>query len=110
MFACWQALKDARLNLVGHQMEIWSISPIVKVSTGAEIAKSSLLPRIRQNREASNRTRASHIAIVASFSSNRLDADYQTTLEQRKQKRALEHHSKANNDSARGGTSSSLFL
>src|SRR5437868_2416934 len=58
MFACWQALKDARPNLVGRPMEIWSILQIVKVSTGAEIAKSSLHARIRQNREACRRRNA----------------------------------------------------
>src|SRR5260370_28564169 len=58
MYACSRTLKDARLNLVGRRMEIWSISPIVKVSTGAEIAKSSPLARIRQNREEPRRRNA----------------------------------------------------
>src|SRR5260370_14855310 len=58
MYACSRTRKDARLNLGGRRMEIWSISPIVKVWTGAEIAKSSPLARIRQNREASHRRNA----------------------------------------------------
>src|SRR5260370_41197199 len=58
MYVCGGTRKDAGLNLGVRGMEIWSFSPIVKVSTGEEIAKSSPLARIRQNREEPRRRNA----------------------------------------------------